>query len=106
QKPRDSRQFVMDKILEDLDYAIANLNDELQAYRVTKSSALALKSRVGLFEGTFEKYRNIGGYETYLQASVAASLELMNNSPYTVYSNGDVNHDYMNLFNAHDAQIS
>ena len=106
QKPRDSRQFVMDKIIEDLDYAIANLNDELQAYRVTRSSALALKSRVGLFEGTFEKYRNIGGYEKYLQASVAASLELMNNSQYTVYNTGDVNHDYMNLFNAHDAQIS
>lgn len=106
QKPRDSRQFIVDKILVDLDYAIENLNEEVQAYRITKFSALALKSRVGLYEGTFEKYRAIDGYEKYLQASVEASLELMNNSPYTVYSTGDAAHDYMNLFNSHDAQTS
>ncbi|WP_335965411.1 RagB/SusD family nutrient uptake outer membrane protein [Galbibacter sp. PAP.153] len=106
QKPRDSRQFVTDKIIEDLDYAIANLNDETQAYRITKYSALALKSRVGLYEGTYEKYRNIDGYEKFLQASADASLMLMDDSPYTIYSTGDTMHDYMNLFNAHDAETS
>ncbi|MEL4309041.1 RagB/SusD family nutrient uptake outer membrane protein [Joostella sp. CR20] len=106
QKPRDSRQFVVDKILEDLDYAIENVNDEVQAYRITKYSALALKSRVGLYEGTFEKYRNISGYERYLQASVNAASVLMNDSPYGVYSTGDTMNDYMNLFNSHDAQTS
>lgn len=106
QKPRDSRQFITDKILEDLDYAIANLNEEQQAYRITKYSALALKSRVGLYEGTFEKYRAIDGYQKYLEASVTASLALMNDSPYTVYSTGDTSKDYMNLFNSHDAQTS
>jgi len=106
QKPRDSRQFVVDKIIEDLDYAIENLNEEVQAYRITKYSALALKSRVGLYEGTFEKYRGVSNYEKYLQASVSASLVLMNDSPYGVYSTGDTRNDYMNLFNSHDAQTS
>lgn len=103
QAPRESRQFVVDRILEDLDRAITNLNEEVQAYRITKYSALALKSRVGLYEGTFEKYRGVSGYETYLNASVDASLELMQNSPYTVYSTGNTATDYMNLFNSHDA---
>ncbi|MCX2682036.1 RagB/SusD family nutrient uptake outer membrane protein [Galbibacter sp. EGI 63066] len=106
QKPRDSRQFIADKILEDLDFAIANLNESVEAYRITKYTALALKSRVGLYEGTFEKYRDISGYEKYLEASANAALELINNSPYTVYSTGDTEHDYMNLFNSHDAQTS
>ncbi|CAM3357277.1 RagB/SusD family nutrient uptake outer membrane protein [Zobellia roscoffensis] len=106
QAPRESRQFITDKILEDLDRAIINLNEEVQAYRITKYSALALKSRVALYEGTFEKYRDVAGYETYLNASVDASLELMENSPYSIYSTGSASTDYMNLFNSHDAQTS
>ncbi|OWW25480.1 RagB/SusD family nutrient uptake outer membrane protein [Zobellia sp. OII3] len=106
QAPRESRQFITDQILEDLDRAIANLNEEVQAYRITKYSALALKSRVALYEGTFGKYRNLPGFETYLNASVDASLELMENSPYGVYSTGSTGTDYMNLFNSQDAQTS
>ncbi|WP_255584560.1 RagB/SusD family nutrient uptake outer membrane protein [Zunongwangia sp. SCSIO 43204] len=101
-KPRDSRQFIVDKILEDLDIAIEDLNEEQQTYAVTKYTALALKSRVGLYEGTYEKYRGISDYETYLQASIDASEELMNNSPYGVYTSGNPNTDYLNLFNEHD----
>lgn len=106
QKARDSRQFITDRILEDLDYAITNINDEVQAYRITKYTALALKSRVGLYEGTYEKYRKIDGYEKYLQASIDASLSLIDNSPYSIYSTGNTENDYMNLFNSHDAQVS
>ncbi|WP_047247480.1 RagB/SusD family nutrient uptake outer membrane protein [Maribacter thermophilus] len=106
QAPRESRQFIADKILEDLDRAIDNLNEEVQAYRITKYSALALKSRVGLYEGTYEKYRDISGYEKYLNAAVEASLQLMEDSPYAVYSTGNTAEDYMNLFNSHDAQTA
>ena len=56
-----------------------------------------------IYEGTYEKYRNISGYETYLEASIEASEELMNNSPYKVFSSGNPSSDYLNLFNSHDA---
>ena len=55
---RDSRESVMTKMLEDLDYAIQYLpssSTEKSVYRVTKGAALALKSQVCLFEGTFRK---------------------------------------------------
>ncbi|MRX65396.1 RagB/SusD family nutrient uptake outer membrane protein [Maribacter luteus] len=106
QAPRESRQFIANKILEDLDKAVSNLNEEVQAYRITKYSALALKSRVGLYEGTYEKYRGITGYEVYLNVAMEASLDLMEDSPYSVYSTGSIEADYMNLFNSHDAQIA
>lgn len=106
QAPRETRQYIATKILEDLDLAIASLNEEVQAYKITKYSALALKARVGLYEGTYEKYREIAGYETYLNACVDAAEELMQNSPYSIYSTGDADIDYMSLFNAHDAQTS
>jgi len=103
QKPRDSRQFIVDKIMEDLNWAIENMNAEQQVYEITKYTALALKARVGLYEGTYEKYRGIDGYEKYLEAAIEASEELINNSPYTVYSTGNPQEDYLNLFNSHAA---
>jgi len=100
QKARDSRQFIVDKILEDLDIAIEGLYDAEGVYNVGKYTALALKSRVGLYEGTYEKYRGISGYEKYLQASVEASKELIENSPYSVYNTGSPEKDYQNLFSS------
>lgn len=102
-KARDSRQFVVDKILEDLDWAIENMQADQQVYEVTKYTALALKSRVGLYEGTYEKYRDVDGYQKYLEASIEASEELINNSPYAIYSTGSPQEDYSNLFNSHNA---
>lgn len=103
-KARDDRQFVVDRILEDLDWAIANMDDQQYPYEVSKYTALALKSRVALFEGTFDKYHGIPGYEKYLQAAVDASQVLMENSPYGLYSTGNPDTDYANLFRAESAE--
>lgn len=102
-KARDSREFIATKILEDLDYAIANLRSSKKVYRVTKWTALALKSRVGLYEGTYQKYRKNLGYEKFLEASYKASKELIEESGYTVYSSGNIEKDYLNLFTSHNA---
>jgi len=101
-KPRDSREFVMTKILEDLDFAIANLSDQKELYRVTKWSALALKSRICLFEGTFRKYHAIPDYEKYLDACIVASEEIMSRSGYSLYKSGRTS--YQDLFSSLNAQ--
>lgn len=64
-KPRDSREFVMGKVLEDIDFAIDNLRKQKDVYRVTRWTALALKSRICLFEGTFRKYHGLNDWEKY-----------------------------------------
>ncbi|MGI9525523.1 MAG: RagB/SusD family nutrient uptake outer membrane protein [Weeksellaceae bacterium] len=102
-KTRDNRTFVIDKTLEDLDYAIDNMDDDLKVYRVTKWTALALKSRIALYEGTWMKYRGKSGYEKYLEIAYKAAEDLMNNSPYSVYSTGNPDMDYLNLFASHNA---
>lgn len=83
-KPRDSREFVMTKILEDVDYAIAKLPDTKDCYRVTRWSALALKSRMCLFEGTFRKYHGLTDYEKYLDECIEASDEFISQSGYGI----------------------
>ena len=101
-KPRDSRTLIADSIMQDLDFAIAYLPTTKDVYRVNKWTALALKSRVGLFEGTFRKYHGIGDAEKYLQACVTASEELIDNGGYTLYTSGSA--PYRDLFATSDAR--
>ena len=56
--PRDDRFEVMDKVLEDLNYAIANIsvNSEPSRTLITKDVARAFKTRVALYEASFRKY--------------------------------------------------
>jgi len=95
-KPRDPRALVMDSVLQDIDYAIAHLPAERKLYHITKWTALALKSRIGLFEGTFRKYHGIEGYEKFLDAAIEASEILMNESGYALFTSG--NKPYQDLF--------
>lgn len=101
-KPRDSRQLVMDSTLADLNFAIANLPAEVKLNQITKYTALALKSRVCLFEGSFRKYHNIPGWQDLLEASTDASYKLMTESPYKIYKNGGANSTYRDLFARND----
>ena len=105
-KPRDSRELVMKKILEDLDFAITNLSTTPSVYTVTKWTALSLKSRVCLFEGTFRKYHNLNlstNADFFLQESITASRELMKESNYTLYTEGGTNQAYRKLFTSQNA---
>ena len=101
-KPRDSRELVMSKMIEDIDYAIENLPSEVSTYRVNRWAALALKARFCLYEGTYRKYHNLSlegnDYSYYLHQSVAAAEKLINEGPYTLYSTGNPNKDYLTLF--------
>lgn len=115
QAPRDSRELVMTKMIEDIDYAIEHLptnKTEKSPYIVTRGAALALKSNFCLFEGTFRKYHGIAldghDWRYYLEQCADASRKLLSgdNGSYKIYSTGKPTEDYMNLFNAQDANTS
>ena len=98
--PREKRAKGMDEVvLEVLKFAVANLPEKNQAAagRLHKDAARALMSRICLWEGTYRKYRNIEGADTYLDACVKASEELMD-AGYDIYSTGNTDEDYRNLF--------
>lgn len=106
-KPRDSRELIMTKMIEDIDYAIENLPSAVSTFRVNKWTALALKARFCLYEGTFRKYHDLkiegNNYTYYLEQSAAAAKELIDNSPYKLYTTGNPEKDYLNLFAQEDA---
>lgn len=101
-KPRDSRALVMDSVLADIDYAVANIPREVKLNQITKYTALALKSRICLFEGTFRKYHNIDGAEKFLNEAVTASETLMNYGAYSLFTTGGPNASYRELFARND----
>lgn len=96
--PRDSHKKVMDFVLKDLDFAVANLAEPTAENRVHKYAALALKSRIALWEGTFRKYHSLGDAEVFLQAAADASLQIINSGKYDIYSTGKPDTDYNSLF--------
>lgn len=53
---RSPRNEVARFILSDLDQAISLMNNDVKKTRLSKNAALLLKSRVALFEATWEKY--------------------------------------------------
>ena len=107
-RPRDSREFIMGKMIEDLDFAIANLPTDKNVYEVTKWTAMALKSRVLLFEGTFRKYHagdvflstlpsDAHDYKWYLNECAKVSLEFIQTSGYGLHPS------YFELFHTMNA---
>lgn len=110
-KPRDSRMLVIDSVLADLDYAIAYLPENTSVDQITKWTALALKSRICLYEGTWRKYHanDIFGKDSYgnpltgaselLQQCAAASDSLMRSGKYTIYTSSP-DKAYAELFNS------
>lgn len=97
--PRQDRNMVMDKVLEDLDFACANItmNGSSRVY-FNKWVALAMKAEVCLYEGCYSKYvaNNAGRASTYLNAAKAACVEIMNSG------NFELNSDYKSNFDDDD----
>ncbi|HHH55149.1 MAG TPA: hypothetical protein ENK91_15915, partial [Bacteroidetes bacterium] len=96
--PRTPQTEVVDKIVEDLDFAIANLSDDGTKVKVTKWTALALKSRICLAAATTFKYHNVSGADVnkLLNASVDASNQLMESGKFSLHPN------YSELFSSED----
>lgn len=80
--PRTPRAEVMKAIYEDLDFAAAWLPTRAalapaQWGRVMKSTAWGLKARIGLYEGTREKFQNESGWQAHLQNAIDAATLVM-----------------------------
>ena len=105
---RDDREYVMSKVLEDLNFAGEHCfpvgENDCKGSEITKWAVLAFKSRVCLYEGTFRKYHSVnpstnqpwnnqyGTADDFLQAAVDAAEEVMKDSGSTLYN------DYHSLF--------
>lgn len=105
-KGRDPRDFVVQKIFEDYEFAGNHVKDDQPTGAVNKWVVLAYKARHALHEGTFRKYHPElelqGSADTYLQIARDAAKEIMDNGGFNIYNTGNPNSDYGSLFNSQD----
>lgn len=103
--PRTARNLVIDFMLNDLDTAIANLplKSDATRGRLNKEAALLFKSRVALYEGTWEKYHKddvfgVAGSDgsKYLKIARDAAKALMDLNTRSI--SGNTIMDYDKLF--------
>ena len=103
--PRTPRNEVIQHVIEDLDFAIQWLPEGRVSSgnnRLTQDVALHVKARVCLYEGTYYKYHTELGLQgeanALLQQAADASDQLIESGRYDIYSTGDYEHDYYNMF--------
>lgn len=81
--PRTPREEVIRQCYEDLDFAVEWLPDidHVDTWgHVSRSAALAMLVRIGLYEGTYIKYHNLqeGDYRSHLKKAIDAAETMMN----------------------------
>lgn len=102
QKPRDPRAFVVDKIMEDLAFAAEHVDIKGDKGGVNSWVVKAYQAKFALYEGTFRKYHaelNLANTaNVYLQLARDVSKDIMDKGGFQLYTTGNVNQDYHNLF--------
>ena len=122
--PRESRTFIVDKILEDLGNARDLMREQSNSasMRLHKDVARALISEVALFEATWERYhyakeKNLtekfydytlseselnSKIESYLETAITACQQVEARNVWKIYKTGDIQNDYRKLFDTQD----
>jgi hypothetical protein len=101
---RDPRSLVMDSVLADLDFACANITRTSDNSRtlITNAVALAFKSRVCLYEGTYRKYHTEINLQStaakWFNEAVSAADKVMTSAGYTLNTSGGEDQSYRQLF--------
>lgn len=103
-KGRDPRTLVMDNVLADLDYACTHIRNtkDNSGTQITRWVALAVKSRVCLFEGTIRKHHPklqlTGTADAWLDKAADAANQVIKGNQYKLLTTGAADQNYRNLF--------
>lgn len=113
-RPRDSRHYVAQRILADLDSAIMYLDwqgaGEAGPGRINKNAALVLKTRAALFEGSWQHYHKAKGTKfqstesngiKYLEEVIKAGEQLIAKHGKSIFT-GSAGNEYFDYFNQMD----
>lgn len=97
--PRQNRTLVIQKALADLDRAIPLMRTAHTPYEVNRYTAIALKARIALFEGTWLRYHQQGDEQTIqnlLTQAAEASRMVLTEGGYSLHLGGT--QPYRDLF--------
>jgi hypothetical protein len=107
---RATQAEIVDFIMSDLDKAISVLpkqselgEDEIG--RTTIGAALALKARVALYQGTWEKFHQGSNADKYLSIAISAAQTICDSGEYDLYNDkGDDSYKYLFILEGDDSK--
>lgn len=103
-KTQDPREYVMDRVLEDLNFACENIREPIDptSSNITRLVALAYKARICLFEGTYRKYHEELSLQTsanqWFLAAADAAKKVIDAQQYRLNIESDPAMSFRNLF--------
>ncbi|MGL4520445.1 MAG: RagB/SusD family nutrient uptake outer membrane protein [Phocaeicola sp.] len=105
-KARDKREYVIDKIFEDYQFAAKHVKTNQVKGAIDKWIVVATLARHALYEGTYRKYHDElnlqNSANSFLQIAEEAAKQLMDQGGFTLYNTGKPESDYSTLFNTLD----
>lgn len=105
-KAQDPRAVVMDSVMADLAFAVANVRVNVPTGTPGKWAVALMEAKVALYEGTHRKYHGYLGLQAsadaLLQKAASTAEQIMAEGGYTIYSTGNPNADYAALFSSQD----
>lgn len=105
-KPRDSREYVVDKIFEDYAFAAEHVRPSSDIGAVNQWVVKSFMARHALHEGTFRKYHDYLDVDTpsdhFLEIARDQALDVIEMGGFSLHNTGDPDSDYGNLFNNPD----
>ena len=103
-KSRDPRTLIVDKIMEDFDFAAKHVNLVSDAGAVNNWVVKTYQARFALYEGTYRRYHselNLSGTaHIFLRLARDVSHNIIDNGKFKLYTSGNYQQDYLNLFNS------
>jgi len=105
-KGRDSREMVMAKVIEDLEFAANNVREDVPSGTPGVWAVKTFYARLALYEGTYRKYHIELGLEAsasdYLEKARDLASDIMSSGVFSIYSTGNPSSDYAKLFTSQD----
>ncbi|RZK42395.1 MAG: RagB/SusD family nutrient uptake outer membrane protein [Pedobacter sp.] len=101
-KPRDPRALVVGKIMEDFAFAAQHVRETAESGAINRAIVKAYQAKFALYEGTYRRYHSelelASTAPQFLQVARDVSREIMTGGKYRLYTTGNPNQDYLNLF--------
>lgn len=105
-KGQDPRALVMDNVMADLEFAVANVRENVPTGTPGKWVVALMEAKIALYEGTYRKYHEYlnlqGTADALLQKAAATAERIMAEGGYSIYNTGNPNTDYATLFESQD----
>lgn len=105
-KTQDSRALVMDSVMADLEFAVANVRENVPTGTPGKWAVVLMEAKIALYEGTYRKYHTYldlqSSADALLQRAVGAAESIISSGNFSIYNTGNPTVDYFTLFDSQD----